>query len=150
MERNHLPRQLATMRKSLFDQGYLDDQFVQLEELQDDVNPNFAEEVVTLFYRDSARLVQNIEHALEKSPLDFAKLDGLMHQFKDSCSSIGARKVKYECTQFREHCRVANAEGCKRSFLQLKKEYSTLQKKLKAYFQFARQAGPVEVACRPN
>lgn len=45
-------------------QGYLDEQFVQLEELQDDANPNFVEEVVTLYYRDSIRLIQNIEQAL--------------------------------------------------------------------------------------
>ena len=45
-------------------QGYLDDQFIQLEELQDDANPNFVEEVVTLFYRESARLIQNLEQAL--------------------------------------------------------------------------------------
>lgn len=47
-----------------FVQGYLDDQFIQLEELQDDANPNFVEEVVTLYYRDSARLILNIEQAL--------------------------------------------------------------------------------------
>lgn len=46
-------------------QGYLDrEQFTQLEELQDDANPNFVEEVVTLFYNDSARLIQNIEQTL--------------------------------------------------------------------------------------
>ena len=45
-------------------QGFLDEQFVQLEELQDDANPNFVEEIVTLFYRDSIRLIQNIELAL--------------------------------------------------------------------------------------
>lgn len=45
-------------------QGYLDEQFIQLEELQDAANPNFVEEVVTMYYRDSARLIQNIDHAL--------------------------------------------------------------------------------------
>ena len=42
----------------------MDEQFYQLEELQDDVRPNFVEEVVTLFFRDSARLISNIEQAL--------------------------------------------------------------------------------------
>lgn len=44
-------------------QGFLDEQFVQLEELQDD-DPNFVEEIATLFYRDSSRLISNIEQAL--------------------------------------------------------------------------------------
>lgn len=45
-------------------QGFIDEQFVQLEELQDDANPNFVEEVVTLYYRDSTRLIVSIEQAL--------------------------------------------------------------------------------------
>ncbi|KAG5537781.1 hypothetical protein RHGRI_025029 [Rhododendron griersonianum] len=126
MERNQMHRQLANMRKALFDQGYLDEQFVQLEELQDDVNPNFVEEIVTLFYRDSTRLILNIEQALEKSSLDFSKLDTYMHQLKGKTTR------------------------CKRTFQQLKKEYSTLKKKLETYFQFARQIGPVETACRSS
>ncbi|KAJ8553313.1 hypothetical protein K7X08_023991 [Anisodus acutangulus] len=152
MERNnHLRRQVANLRQSLFDQGYLDDQFIELEELQDDANPNFVEEIVTLFYKDSARLIHSIDQALEKQPLDFTKLDNYMHQFKGSSSSIGAKKVKIECTQFSEYWRAGNVEGCKRTFQQLKREYVVLRKKLEVYFQSARQAGPTEtMSCRPN
>ncbi|OAY36605.1 histidine-containing phosphotransfer protein 4 [Manihot esculenta] len=150
MERNQLHRQVALSRQPLFDQGFLDEQFLQLEELQDEANPNFVEEVVTLYYRDSARLILNIEQALERNPLDFNKLDILMHQFKGSSSSIGAKKVKAECTLFREYCRAGNGEGCIRTFQQLKKEYTTLKKKLESYFQLARQVGPAETACRPK
>ncbi|KAL1810557.1 hypothetical protein DCAR_0730263 [Daucus carota subsp. sativus] len=143
-------RRLASMRKSLLDQGFLDEQFIQLEELQDDSNPNFVEEIAASYYRDSARQMLNIDQALDKYPLDFAKLDNLMHQFRGSSSSIGAKKVKNESTQFQEHCRTGNAEGCRRTYRQLKKEYATLKKKLEAYFQLARQAGPLETASRPK
>ncbi|XP_051119580.1 histidine-containing phosphotransfer protein 4 [Andrographis paniculata] len=141
---------MQSMKQSLFDQGFLDDQFEQLEDLQDDANPNFVEEVAALYFRDSARLLHNLEQAMQKKALDFGRLDGYMHQFKGSSSSIGARKVKMECTQFSDHCRMGNAEGCKRTFQQLKKEHSTLKKKLQLYFQFARQAGPSNKACRPK
>ncbi|KAL6006078.1 CCAAT-binding factor complex subunit Php5 [Asimina triloba] len=59
-----LRRQAAYIKKSLFEQGYLDEQFLHLEELQDDSNPNFVEEVVNLFFRDSARMMSNIEGTL--------------------------------------------------------------------------------------
>ncbi|KAG2728960.1 hypothetical protein I3760_01G228200 [Carya illinoinensis] len=130
--------------------GLLDEQFIQLEELQDDANPNFVEEVVTLYYRDSSRIILNIEQSLERNPLDFNKLDNYMHQFKGSSTSIGAKKVKAECTQFREYCRAGNGEGCMRTFQQLKKEYAILKRKLENYFQQSRQAGPSETACRPR
>ncbi|KAA8521856.1 hypothetical protein F0562_012522 [Nyssa sinensis] len=111
MDRNSLQHQAARMRKSLFDQGYLEEQFIQLEDLQDDANPNFVEEIVTLFYSDSARLIRKIEQALSDNPLDFGKLDDYMHQFKGSSSSIGAKKVTRECTQFMEYCKAGNADG---------------------------------------
>lgn len=136
--------QLAMMRKELFDQGYVDDQFIELEELQDDDNPNFVEEVVTLFFTESARILQNISQILEKPPpLDTCKLDSFLHQFKSSCSSIGANRVTIECTQFRDACKPGNKEGHRRgrSFQQLMKEYMTLKKKLEAYFELARQTG---------
>ncbi|XP_012077395.1 histidine-containing phosphotransfer protein 4 [Jatropha curcas] len=141
MDRKHLKHQVACMRKSLFDQGYLDDQFMQLEDLQDDANPNFVEEIVASFYSDSARLIQNIEQALGNRPVDFGKLDDYMHQFKGSSSSIGAKKVKMECAQFREYCCARNTEGCIRTFQQVKQEHATLRRKLETYFQLARQAG---------
>ncbi|RDX60300.1 Histidine-containing phosphotransfer protein 4, partial [Mucuna pruriens] len=119
--------------------GFLDEQFIQLEELQDDVNPNFVEEIVTLFYSDSVRLIYNIERALVlhriSNPPNFTKLDDYMHQFKGSCSSIGAKKVKSECTRFSEYCAAENFEGCFRTFQQINLEYTTLKKKLETYFQ---------------
>ncbi|KAK2425247.1 Histidine-containing phosphotransfer protein 4 [Trifolium repens] len=150
MDRNNSRRQLAAMKQSLFDQGHLDEQFIQLEELQDDANPNFVEEIVTLYYRDSSRLISSLEQTLERNPLDFNKLDTIMHQFKGSSSSIGAKKVKAESTLIREYCRTGNAEGCRKSFQQMKKEYVALRKRLENYFQLARQAGPMERACRPK
>lgn len=46
------------------EQGFLDEQFRQLEELQDDLSPNFVEEVVNSFFRDSARLIASVEQTL--------------------------------------------------------------------------------------
>ncbi|KAF2323473.1 hypothetical protein GH714_035646 [Hevea brasiliensis] len=92
--------------------GFLDEQFLQLEELQDDANPNFVEEVVTLYYRDSARLILNIEQALERNPLDFNKLDILMHQFKGSSSS-GTERGKVVPEERREHRHSSHSDVAK-------------------------------------
>ncbi|KAI3822034.1 hypothetical protein L1987_09615 [Smallanthus sonchifolius] len=135
MEVNHTKSQINFTRNSLFEQGYLDEQFTQLEDLQDDANPNFVEEVVTLFFSDSTRLIRNVDTALENYPLDFCKLDDYMHQFMGSSSSIGAKKVKQECTQFQECCKARNAEGCIRAFQRVKQEHATLKRKLETYFQ---------------
>ncbi|CAO2816785.1 unnamed protein product [Amaranthus hypochondriacus] len=141
MDTPSLHDQIVQLRKSFFDQGYLDEQFIQLEELQDNASPDFVEEVVTSYYSDSARLIQNIDQALAKHPIDFEKLDNYMHQFKGSSSSIGAKKVVHECLQFRKYCAAGNAEGCVKTFQMIKQEYAILRKKLEAYFQLSTSAG---------
>ncbi|XP_038985254.1 pseudo histidine-containing phosphotransfer protein 2-like [Phoenix dactylifera] len=149
MEHSSSQSQVAYMKKSLVDQGYLDEQFYQLEELQDEASPNFVEEVVTLFFSDSSRLVASIEQALEKSPQDFHRLDSIMHQLKDSTLSIGALRVKNECTRFREYCDEEDLQGCQGSFQKVKREHAILKQKLEAYFQLLRQIGPAG-ATRPG
>ncbi|KAL5203312.1 hypothetical protein ABZP36_014264 [Zizania latifolia] len=130
----------------VFMQGFLDEQFNQLEELQDESSPNFVEEVVDLFFKDSSRLLTNIEQAIDKYPQDFYRLDSLVHQFKGSGSSIGALRVKNECSVFKAHCNDRSLEGCRRSFQKIKREHATLKQKLESYFQLLRQVGPREYA----
>ncbi|XP_055819315.1 pseudo histidine-containing phosphotransfer protein 2-like isoform X2 [Solanum dulcamara] len=134
-----MQRQATSMKRNLFNQEYLDEQFNELEELQDDDNHNFVEEVVNLFFTDSVRLIRNIDLALENRPYDFGRLDDLMHQFKGSSSSIGAKRVKRECSQFQEYCNERNIDGCKRAFQGVKQEYAILKTRLDAYFQIARE-----------
>ncbi|KMZ69091.1 Histidine-containing phosphotransfer protein 4 [Zostera marina] len=138
-------RQLNNIKANLFEQGYLDDQFHQIEELQDDASPNFLQEVVTLFFRDTTRLIDTTEQALKKSPQDFRRLDSIMHQFKGSSSSIGALRVKNECSIFRDHCNQGNIEGCLKSFQKVKKELAILRQKLEAYFKLLNQSESVAV-----
>uniref|UniRef100_A0ACD5TQK4 Uncharacterized protein n=1 Tax=Avena sativa TaxID=4498 RepID=A0ACD5TQK4_AVESA len=126
--------------------GYLDEQFNQLEELQDESSPNFVEEVVALFLKDSPRLLTNIEQTIGKYPQDFYRLDSLVHQLKGSGSSIGAVRMKNECSVFKAYCNDKNLEGCRRSLQKMKREHATLKQKLESYFQLLRQVGPRERA----
>lgn len=47
-----------------FKKGFLDDQFNQLQQLQDESNPDFVVEVVTLFFEDAERLLNDMEKSL--------------------------------------------------------------------------------------
>jgi histidine-containing phosphotransfer peotein len=49
---------------SLIEKGFLDDQFNQLEQLQDEKNPDFVVQVVTLFFDDAERLLNELTKAL--------------------------------------------------------------------------------------
>jgi histidine-containing phosphotransfer protein len=59
-----LDKSLADLEITSSWQGHLDEQFCQVEDLQDESSPNFVEEVVVLFFKDSGRLISNLEQAL--------------------------------------------------------------------------------------
>lgn len=44
--------------------GFLDAQFTELQHLQDENNPNFVSEVVSLFFEDSERLLNELSRTL--------------------------------------------------------------------------------------
>ncbi|CAK9174680.1 unnamed protein product, partial [Ilex paraguariensis] len=106
-----LQRQLVEYRTSLYNEGFLDDQFIQLQQLQDESNPDFVVEVVSLFFEDSQRLLNELTKALHQQSSDFKRLDAHVHQLKGSSSSIGAQRVQKVCIAFRHYCDEQNTEG---------------------------------------
>ena len=44
--------------------GFLDNQFTQLEELEDESNPDFVVEIVSVFFDDSERILNDLSLAL--------------------------------------------------------------------------------------
>ncbi|KAJ6422997.1 hypothetical protein OIU84_024015 [Salix udensis] len=80
-----LRQQLSIMRQSLFDEGLLDhEQVSYLETLENEDDPDFIENVFTLFLRDSTRYIDSIEKALETSPVDYPIMERMMYGLKGS------------------------------------------------------------------
>ncbi|XP_058210190.1 histidine-containing phosphotransfer protein 1-like isoform X2 [Rhododendron vialii] len=112
---SQMQRQFVDYKNSLFREGFLDDQFKQLLQLQDESNPGFVVEVVSLFFQDSEKLLNNLATAF-----------------------IGALKVKNECVAFRNYCDEKNRERCEKCLEQLKREYIAVKNKLGTLFQMER------------
>ncbi|KAL2325458.1 hypothetical protein Fmac_024516 [Flemingia macrophylla] len=134
-----LQRQLVDYNASLFHEGFLDDQFNQLQQLQDESNPDFVVEVVTLFFEDADRLLNELTKALGQPSIDFKRLDAHVHQLKGSSSSIGAQRVHRVCISFRNSCEEQNVEGCLKNLQQVKHEYSLVKSKLETLFRMEQQ-----------
>ncbi|KAK8516930.1 hypothetical protein V6N12_032130 [Hibiscus sabdariffa] len=120
-----LRQQIAEMRQSLFDEEILDKQFYQLELLEKRGNPNFVEEVLTIYFRESTTLLQTIEQAMETEPIEPVKVDRMLYKLKGSSAKAKA------------------------AFRELRNEHGNLRAKLELYFQQLRQACPAETASRP-
>ncbi|KAE9618989.1 hypothetical protein Lal_00046916 [Lupinus albus] len=130
-----LKRQLVDYTVSLFNEGFLDEQFNQLQQLQDESNPDFVVEVVTLFFENAERLLNELTIALSHESIDFKRLDAHVHHLKGSSSSIGAQRIHRVCISFRNSCVEQNVEGCLKSLQQVKQEYSLVKTKLETLFK---------------
>ncbi|KAK9073009.1 hypothetical protein SSX86_007331 [Deinandra increscens subsp. villosa] len=136
---SQLQRQFIDYTTSLYNEGYLDDQFTQLQQLQDESNPDFVVEVVSLFFEDSEKLLNNLATALQQKSVDYNQVDSHVHQFKGSSSSIGAKQVTNVCIHFRNFCEAKNLDGCLRCLQQLRHEYILVRTKLEALFRLEQQ-----------
>ncbi|KAK4756488.1 hypothetical protein SAY87_006615 [Trapa incisa] len=124
---------------SLRRESFLDDQFTQLLKLQDENNPDFVGEVVSLFFQDSERLIGNMGTALGKKSVDYKQVDADVHQLKGSSSSIGAVRIKNVCVFFRNLCEAKNLEGCYRCLHEVTQECVVLKNKLNTLFMLQKQ-----------
>ncbi|PKA48594.1 Histidine-containing phosphotransfer protein 1 [Apostasia shenzhenica] len=134
-----LQQQWVDLISALFREEFLDSQFTQLQQLQDESNPDFVVEVVTLFFEDSERLLNDLCSTLHQRVVDFKKADAHVHQLKGSSASIGAQRVKNVCVSFRNCCEEGNLEGCLACLQQVKHEYTLLKSKLEALFALEQQ-----------
>ncbi|CAL5208958.1 unnamed protein product [Lathyrus oleraceus] len=135
---DHLQRKLRDHEAAMFQQGFLDDQFSQLQKLQDDSSPDFVYEVITLFFADSDKLLNNMSHELAQVPVNFKQIDAHAHQQKGSSASVGAARVTSICATFRSFCEAQNLEGCRRCLQQLQHEYKLLKTHLHYLFKLQR------------
>ncbi|KAJ0088010.1 hypothetical protein Patl1_32431 [Pistacia atlantica] len=60
----------------------LDSQFSQIQALQDSSNPDFVNEVITLFCNDTERIITELNKYMSQQNIDFTKLDSYAHQLK--------------------------------------------------------------------
>ncbi|XP_065865132.1 pseudo histidine-containing phosphotransfer protein 6 [Euphorbia lathyris] len=124
----------------LFHQGVLDEQFLQLQQLQDESSPNFVAEVVNIYFHESEKLLRSLRGLLmDRELLDYKKMGIHLNQFMGSSSSIGAKRVRNVCVAFRAASEQNNRAGCLRALEVLEQEYCYLESKMHELFQLQQQ-----------
>ncbi|KAI3421724.1 HPt domain-containing protein [Psidium guajava] len=81
---------------------------------------------------------------LEKTPVEFDKVDRALHMLKGNSSSVGASKVVNEVIRMRDLIEEKNLESCNATYEQLKKDHDELRKKMEAYLELQKQVKAAE------
>ncbi|MBA0811524.1 hypothetical protein Gohar_003414, partial [Gossypium harknessii] len=90
----------------------LDEQFLQLQQLQDETSPNFVSEVVNIYFHESEKLLRNLRSLLmDREFSDYNKMGIHLNQFMGSSSSIGAKRIRNVCLAFRAASDQNNRAG---------------------------------------
>ncbi|KAM3295146.1 hypothetical protein ACQJBY_037791 [Aegilops geniculata] len=143
-----LRAQLAALLDNMFATGMVDDQFRQLQSLQEEGGgaSSFVAEVATLFIDDADRIIADIAALLDQPVVDFDKVDAHVHQLKGSSSSVGAQKVKLACMHFRQFYEAKSKEGCLMALALVRSEFCDVRNKFQTMMQLEQQ---IE-ACSPK
>ncbi|EPS57798.1 hypothetical protein M569_17019, partial [Genlisea aurea] len=120
----------------LFRQGVLDEQFLQLQELQDEASPNFVAEIIDIYLDESEKLLRSLrEIVMVDKAWDHKKMGMDLNRLTGSSSSVGANRVRNICLVFRFASEQNNRVGCRRAMEVLEYEYGYLKSKLHEIFQ---------------
>ena len=80
-------------------------------------------QVVDLYFEDSGSKVEKIGGRLAAPPVDFNEIDQLVHQFKGSSASFGARRMADLCIHMREACQAQDAATCQMLLQQVAEQF---------------------------
>ncbi|XP_058195868.1 pseudo histidine-containing phosphotransfer protein 6 [Rhododendron vialii] len=137
---NQLLADMNRLLSLLFHQGVLDEQFLELQQLQDETSPNFVYDVVNIYFQESEKLIRNLRGLLvDKEFSDYKKMGKHLNQLMGSSSSIGAKRVNNICLAFRAASEQNNRPACLRALELLENEYCYLNNKLHEFFQIEQQ-----------
>ncbi|TYI09911.1 hypothetical protein ES332_A09G103900v1 [Gossypium tomentosum] len=153
LDADRLRADLNRLLAFLFHQGILDEQYLQLQQLQDESSPNFVSEVVNIYFHESEKLLRNLRSLLmDREFSDYDKMGIHLNQFIGSSSSIGAKRVRNVCVAFRAASDQNNRAGysihmhalyflygCLRALELLEHEHCILKNKLHELFQIEQQ-----------
>ncbi|KAJ4802230.1 Histidine-containing phosphotransfer protein [Rhynchospora pubera] len=134
-----LKAQLTDLLNSMFAMDFLDEQFKELQMLEEASGPGFLAEVVTLFCGDAERIISQLSVLINEPVVDFGKVDANVHQLKGSSSSVGAKRVALVCVKFRNVCQENDKEGCIAALHEIRHEFDELHKKFQTMLQLEQQ-----------
>lgn len=120
------------MQSEMHTLGILDEQFSQLQMLEDESNPNFVAEMVTLYFEDTGQKLERLGVLIKEDSVNLAELDSIFHQLKGSSSSVGAQAMAQACADCREFCQRQDHDSVLPAYERMLAAFNELKESLTA------------------
>lgn len=125
-----LTDKIEMLQSELYGIGILDEQFTQLQLLEDESNPNFVSEMLQLYFEDTGEKLIRIGVLIKEDTVNLAELDSIFHQLKGSSSSVGAQAMAAACADCREYCQRQDQASVLPAFDNMMAAFNELKERL--------------------
>ncbi|KAJ4786391.1 hypothetical protein LUZ62_037637 [Rhynchospora pubera] len=139
MDVNRLQHNYSNHFLSLFDEGILNQQFKELRLLQDENNPTFLFDVVSLFTENARTSINEIRSYCNQPATDYMRIKALLLRLKGSSQSVGAQNVEIACENLRNACDGYDLQNFLSCMEQLNLEFLKFKTKLETLFRMEQQ-----------
>lgn len=125
-----LSDKIEMLQSELYGIGILDEQFSQLQLLEDESNPNFVSEMLQLYFEDTGEKLVRLGVLLKEDTVNLSELDSIYHQLKGSSSSVGAMAMAAACADCREYCQRQDQASIMPAFDRMMAAFNELKERL--------------------
>ncbi|KAM7522505.1 hypothetical protein LguiA_012407 [Lonicera macranthoides] len=139
MALDYQKRLLDHFIQAMYLEGYINNEFLQLQTMKQTARPDFVVREVTLYCVAAQNLFVAMSYAMEQDEVDFYKLDVNARDMYDRSSSIGAQQVKMACCEIVHSCQEFNKDKCYLALNWTKKVFSKLRANFETLVQMERK-----------
>ncbi|KAF5447551.1 hypothetical protein F2P56_033097 [Juglans regia] len=138
MAETDVKQQIKDYVQTMHEQGILDHNFENVQNLQCQENPHFVLEIIDMFCRDAEICIAEMAKYVDEPVVDYAKVTGFIHQLKGSSSSVGGCRIVVACRELRKATENKMKEGCLEACNKIKREYFVVRDNLNAIAKMER------------
>ncbi|KAF5447535.1 hypothetical protein F2P56_033084 [Juglans regia] len=120
----------------MYDEGFVNDQFWQLQMMKSSRNqPDYVVRVVTSYCSSAQTLFSQLTHHINQENVDFLQVKVSARELYDKSSSVGAEHVKLACAELLVACEGHDKEYCSKALYWTKNEFAHLRRKFETLVQ---------------
>ncbi|XP_074382903.1 pseudo histidine-containing phosphotransfer protein 2-like [Apium graveolens] len=151
MDCDRMLEQIAETKERLFKEGYLNNNFVVLENFEKKHGSEFfVKGALASYFETSAEILTNLEQELKKDPLDILILQNLLFRVREHSVSVGANKVLIKVNQLELCMGSRNTQRWQDALQELKLVHERFKNRMELYFEMMECEPPFEIEDDPG